>query len=151
MNGCGPKRFNGMAGSLVPGALGVQDFGNGQFGYQEPYSMGEQDEFSALGDVGGLGLPTSGPSQSVTGKQNQWAGLLPGLLKGLGVGAMAGLGGPAGMAMSPILALLMSGALNPKGQQQGSGGGGLSSLLKIFGGGGAPASAQTPKFNPNGK
>ncbi len=118
------RRFG--AGSLVPNALGIQDYGAGAYGAagqppQQSPAMGEQDELAALLSLNkqrGAVAP-----QAAGKKKMDWSQFA----QSAGLGAMAGLGGKSGVAMAPILALLMS---LGKGKM-----------------GAAPTTAKTPKFN----
>lgn len=121
MNCNKPYRFN--AGSLVPGAIGLENTGYG-YSPAQP-SMGEEDEYAqllALAQRAGQ-VPTA--TQQPKARQGMNWGQLGQMA---GMGALAGFGGRAGVAMAPIMAMLMQ----------------LPQFKRMM-------SGKTPGFNPNAK
>ena len=112
MNCNKPKRFN--YGSLVPGAIGLQDYGN----------LGEADEYAAILAQKSGQIPAAPTQQPQQRRGMDWQKFA----QAAGLGAMAGFGGSKGVAMAPILAMLMQ----------------LPQFKQML-------SGRTPGFNPNAK
>lgn len=119
MNCNKPYRFNGMTGSMVPGAIGLRDMGQSAGSEADEYA-----ELLAMAQRAGQ-LPGAAAQQSQPRKQGFNWGQLGGMA---GMGALAGLGGNKGVAMAPIMAMLMQ----------------LPQFKRML-------SGRTPGFNPNAK
>lgn len=122
MNCNKPYRFNGMTGSMVPGAIGLRDTGSG---FDLGQSAGSA-QLLALAQQAGmvLGATPQQPQQAKSKRGMNWGQL--GQMAGMG--ALAGFGGNKGVAMAPIMAMLMQ----------------LPQFKQML-------SGRTPGFNPNAK
>lgn len=121
----GMRRMN--MGGYVPGAIGMQDMGQGTYGFGgQQMTGGEMDEFAQLMQI----VQNAGkvPTANAPAKQKPRFDIGQ-FLQAAGVGAAAGATqGKAGMLTGPIMAMFLNMLTQGKGK--------------------APTSARTPNFNP---